>query len=238
VDLPFPDEVLAQPTRGRLFEILSELKRPAGTVELAERLELHPNGVRLHLERMREAGLVERSRPRRAVGRPRDAWAISSDARPGGEAPSAYADLVRWLARAIPAGPRRLREIEATGRTIGRELAPAGEPEAFETVLAALGFQPTARAGEAGEVTFCLGNCPYRDAVRENQEVVCTLHRGLTRGLLDEPRARVATLLQHVATVMRAIEVASAAEQEFAGLQCFGIALTAGLFVDAQRLFG
>ena len=193
MDLPSPDEVLAQPTRARLFELLSELKRPAGTVELAERLELHPNGVRLHLERMREAGLVERSRPRRAVGRPRDAWAIAPDARPGGEAPSAYADLGRWLARAIPAGPRRLREIEATGRTIGRELAPGGGPEAFETALTALGFQPKARAGEAGEVTFCLGNCPYRDAVRENQEVVCTLHRGLTRGLLDvlEPRAKL-----------------------------------------------
>ena len=34
-------------------------------------------------------------------------------------------------------------------------------------------------------MTWTLGNCPYRDAVRENQEVVCTLHRGLTRGLLD-----------------------------------------------------
>ena len=42
-------------------------------------------------------------------------------------------------------------------------------------------------------MTFCLGNCPYRDAVRENQEVICALHRGLTRGLLDvlEPQAKL-----------------------------------------------
>jgi predicted ArsR family transcriptional regulator len=199
VDLPSPfsgDEVLAQPTRARLFAMLSELKRPAGTVELADRLDLHPNGVRLHLERMREAGLVERSRPRQSVGRPRDAWAISADARPGGQPPSAYADLGRWLARSISTGARRLRDIEATGRDIGRELAPARGPavqEIFETTLAALGFQPRAQAAGAGEVTFCLGNCPYRDAVRENQQVVCTLHRGLTRGLLDEldPQARL-----------------------------------------------
>jgi predicted ArsR family transcriptional regulator len=192
VDLPFSvskDEVLAQPTRARLFALLSELKRPAGTVELAERLDLHPNGVRLHLERMMEAGLVERSRPRQAVGRPRDAWTIAPDARPGGQPPSAYADLGRWLARAIAPGTRRLRDVEATGRTIGRELAPANAgsaEQALSATLASLGFQPHLQHGEGGGVTFCLGNCPYRDAVRENQQVVCTLHRGMTRGLLDE----------------------------------------------------
>jgi predicted ArsR family transcriptional regulator len=37
----------------------------------------------------------------------------------------------------------------------------------------------------AGQLCFVLGNCPYRDAVRANQAVVCTLHRGLTRGMLD-----------------------------------------------------
>ena len=199
MDLPFPvskDEVLAQPTRARLFALLSELKRPAGTAELAERLELHPNGVRLHLERMLEAGLVERSRPRLAVGRPRDAWTIAPDARPGGQPPSAYADLGRWLARAIAPGPRRLRDVEATGRTIGRELAPAKGPsaeQALSVTLTSLGFQPHIQGGEGGVATFCLGNCPYRDAVRENQQVVCTLHRGMTRGLLDvlEPQAEL-----------------------------------------------
>jgi predicted ArsR family transcriptional regulator len=147
---------------------------------------------------MREAGLVERSRPRRTVGRPRDDWTIAAGARPGGQPPSAYADLGRWLARAIPAGPRRLRDIEATGREIGRELAPGGDAQAsaqetFETTLTALGFQPRMRREQTGDVTFCLDNCPYRNAVRENQEVVCTLHRGLTRGLLDvlKPEAKL-----------------------------------------------
>jgi hypothetical protein len=35
--------------------------------------------------------------------------------------------------------------------------------------------------------------------VRENQDVVCTLHRGLTRGLLDQvsPTARLARFVPH-----------------------------------------
>ena len=37
----------------------------------------------------------------------------------------------------------------------------------------------------SGTLTYKLCNCPYRDAVRESRDVVCTLHRGMTRGLLD-----------------------------------------------------
>ena len=192
MDAPFPvpsEDVLAQPTRARLFALLIELKRAAGTVELAARLDLHPNGVRNHLERMEQAGLVARERARKPTpGRPRDGWTIAPNARPGGEPPRAYSDLGRWLARAIPPRPGSLRDIEAAGREIGREIAPANAEtagtDALQSTLVALGFQPT-REQAPDRVTLCLGNCPYRDAVRENQPVICTLHRGITLGLLD-----------------------------------------------------
>jgi predicted ArsR family transcriptional regulator len=183
-----PADALAQPTRARLFALLAELRRPAGTAELAERLGLHPNGVRVHLERLAREGLVRRSRERRGRGRPRDAWTIAPDARPGGDRPAGYIDLGRWLVRAIGPGPGRLREVERAGREIGRELAPRDARDgalALETTLAALGFQPQSTSGPGGRVAHCLGNCPYREAVRESRQVVCTLHRGITRGLVD-----------------------------------------------------
>src|ERR1039458_4051307 len=46
--LPFAvssDDVLVQPTRASLLSMLGELKRPAETVEPAERLAVHPNTV-------------------------------------------------------------------------------------------------------------------------------------------------------------------------------------------------
>jgi predicted ArsR family transcriptional regulator len=181
------DDVLSQPTRARLFELLEELKRPAGTFELAERLDLHPNGVRVHLERMEQAGLVVRASVRKGRGRPPDAWAIAPDAKPGGLARRAYRDLGRWLARAIGSGGG-LRGVEQTGRQIGRELAPRDTDApvpALQSTLSALGFQPAVDHGPQGAVAFCLGNCPYRDVVYENQPAICTLHRGITRGLLD-----------------------------------------------------
>ena len=183
------DDVLAQPTRAQLFTMLGDLKRPAGTVELVERLDLHANGVRAHLERLEQAGLVARARAPQPRGRPRDAWTIAADAKPAGQPPRAYAELGRWLGRAIPARPDRLREVQAAGREIGRELAPQGSDatgaDAFQGALAALGFQPEIHHEAPRHTTVRLGNCPYRDAVKANQRVICTLHRGITLGLLD-----------------------------------------------------
>jgi predicted ArsR family transcriptional regulator len=190
MDLPErPNDALTQPTRARLFELLGELGRPAGTAELASRLELHPNGVRLHLEQLQGAGLVARTRVRQSRGRPRDMWVISPTAQPGGDRPSGYAQLGRWLARAIDPVRSNLRKVESSGREIGRELASAGDgPPAAQlyATLAALGFAPAPVARRAGALSYRLCNCPYRDAVLENADLVCSLHRGITRGLLDE----------------------------------------------------
>lgn len=191
-----PGDVLAQPTRARLFGLLNDLRRPASTEELAERLGLHPNGVRVHLERLREAGLVTREQERLARGRPRDAWAISADAQPGGEPPTGYAELARWLVRSLTAGGTKVRDIEAVGRTIGGELASsggAGGEQQMHDVLTALGFQPVRDEVSGDRLTYRLRNCPFREAVRERQPLVCGLHRGLTRGLLDtlDPKTKL-----------------------------------------------
>ena len=191
------DDALAQPTRARLFAHLARLGRPAGTDELAAALTLHPRGVRVHLELLEDAGLIARQRVPQPRGRPRDSWSVASDALPGGEPPDAYRQLARWLARSTPSRPGRLREIERAGRELAGELprdqTGSRPEEAMGRALTALGFAPQRERPETGRVAYRLGNCPYREAVHENQPVVCALHRGLTRGLLDElqPTARL-----------------------------------------------
>jgi len=108
---------------------------------------------------------------------------------------------VRWLARAVDASGRGLTRIETAGREIGRELARDQEnagADGFQSALSALGFQPEATPA-AGALRYRLRNCPYCDAARENQPVVCTLHRGITRGLLEElmPADRLAKFEPH-----------------------------------------
>lgn len=188
---------LSQPTRARLFALLAELRRPASTIELSESLRLHRNGVRLHLEHLEQAGLLVRRRERQARGRPSDKWSISPSALPGGNPPTAYGDLGRWLVRSMTSSKVSLREVEASGRKIGATLAPIGHElgaeEQMHAALVALGFQPRRELGDGARMSYCLGNCPYRDVVRERPAIACTLHRGMTRGLLEtlDPKTRL-----------------------------------------------
>jgi predicted ArsR family transcriptional regulator len=187
MDLPRPtDGALAQPMRARVFALLVERRAPLDTREIAAHFDLHPNGVRVHLERLEEGGFVVRGRQRGGPGRPRDVWTVSPQSHPDGIPPRAFAELAAWLARSIPDSEPRLREVEQTGREVGAELAPERpvDPVAgFRDAIAALGFEPELEETSRG-YRCQLRNCPYGAAAVANQTVVCRLHRGITAGLL------------------------------------------------------
>jgi predicted ArsR family transcriptional regulator len=96
-----------------------------------------------------------------------------------------------------------LADVAAAGREIGRGLAPdpgAGDARtAMHDALSALGFAPRDESPGPHRFRYVLTNCPYRDAVAENAAVVCTLHRGITQGLLDriDPESRVTAFVPH-----------------------------------------
>jgi predicted ArsR family transcriptional regulator len=190
------DDPLAQPVRARAYAYLAELRRPATIEEIAGHLALHPTGVRAHLSRLEEAGLVERRTVRHGRGRPRYEWTIAPGAMPQGSPPDALAQLASWLAGAFAAGATTRAELEEHGHEVGFALAPSSTREPPETALgdalAAMGFQPE-RRNDGGTTTYELHNCPYRDAVHAGGRYVCALHAGITRGLLQRlvPRAEL-----------------------------------------------
>ena len=66
------------PTRARVLVLLQEAQAPASAAEVAERLGLHPNTARFHLEALAGRDLVTRERERLDVatpGRPRVLYA-------------------------------------------------------------------------------------------------------------------------------------------------------------------
>jgi predicted ArsR family transcriptional regulator len=200
-----PEDVLAQRTRSAIVRLLAEVQRPLGTDELAERLELHPNGIRLHLARLTTAGLVERRSVAGARGRPRYEWAIAPDAAHEHASTNAYRHLATWLARSTPGSDPTLDHVEQVGREIGDQIgvetgtdATARAPDdVLRTVLTSFGFQPAQTDEPNGQTRYTLRNCPYKDAATENQPVVCRLHRGITHGLLGRlaPSARLAAFV-------------------------------------------
>ena len=87
--------------------------------------------------------------------------------------------------------------MEASGREIGRELAPTGDgvgtEQKMHAALVSLGFKPRREVDPAGGLTYKLCNCPYRDAVRENRDVVC-------RVKARSQNSTVATTIRHCPT--------------------------------------
>jgi len=172
---------------------------PLDTATIAGRLGLHPNGVRVVLQRLEHRGVIAREEARGGVGRPRALWRLTPRAIAEADLPHTGWAMARSLARVIPATPSRLREVEEAGNEMGVELAGqlgqatgGGTREALGTALEALGFAPE-RTDEGTLSRYRLTTCPYADAVRENPAVVCTLHRGIVRGVLGSisPDARL-----------------------------------------------
>src|SRR5680860_116471 len=69
---PARHRVLAGVSRVQVLEVLRAQTAPLAVVVVADRVGLHPNTVRLHLDQLVEAGLVAREpEPRDRPGRPR-----------------------------------------------------------------------------------------------------------------------------------------------------------------------
>ena len=93
-------KALGDNTRYAIYLELARSSVPLSTGEIADTLDLHPNTVRPHLERMRDVGLLEVETDNRgAVGRPQHRYSLAVDAPSLGLEPSSLRLLARLLAQ-------------------------------------------------------------------------------------------------------------------------------------------
>jgi predicted ArsR family transcriptional regulator len=182
-------QALGDETRYLLYRELAGSPRPLGAPQLADRLGLHTNTVRMHLERMREAGLVDVEPVHRGtVGRPQHVYALANGA-PGLDFdPPAHAVLAGLLAAMAERLGGDGNDAEETGRAWGREAARRTSSGACVDVLVkqltALGFDPAVEPdGDGTKISFL--QCPFRDLAEAYPDLVCNLHRGICSGALE-----------------------------------------------------
>lgn len=193
---PAEGDPLAHPSAARVFGVLVDAGAPATVASIAARCRLHPNSVRVHLRRLRDAGLADVSLDDPSgPGRPRQLWRVAGGAEPAGVPPVGYSDLAGWLSSALsPEQARRHGRRIGADRAGGRiEEREAGECAAvLDASFAAMGFRPR-RRDRGPRTGFTLCNCPYRDVALANPGVVCALHRGIAEGMVEtmDPGSRV-----------------------------------------------
>lgn len=186
---------LADPTRRHLLRILDDADVALQLDVLAQRIGLHVNTIRGHLDLMEEAGLVGRStESRQTPGRPRVLFhSMPRDTRsPTGEG---YRFLAEILASSIQANENAALVAEEAGRAWGRYLADRPPPsarlssaQAIEQVLTTfveLGFEPESLTTDSS-AEIRLHDCPFHELARTRGEVVCSVHKGLLQGMLEE----------------------------------------------------
>lgn len=183
-------KVLGDNTRYAIYLELARSVSPKSTAEIAETLDLHPNTVRPHLERMRDIGLLQVVvGATGAVGRPQHRYSLSPEAPSLGLEPSSWRVLARMLADVAAYMAPEHDDVAALGEEQGRAAAERrrGRPcsEALVDALAELGFDPAAvEDGRVASIAFT--SCPFRDLAEQYPDLVCNLHRGLIEGFVDE----------------------------------------------------
>jgi predicted ArsR family transcriptional regulator len=182
-------------SRARVVEVLQSTRSPLGVDEVAERVGLHPNTVRFHLDALVRQGLVEQvSEERDLPGRPRKLYSATADSTRGGRRSYRLLAeiLTTYLAAQTPRpGQAALKAGEAWGRFLTERPAPfrrlnavAATRQLVDT-LDEIGFAPEAvTAGR--ERRILLHHCPFREIAEEHRDVVCAVHLGLMRGMLSE----------------------------------------------------
>jgi predicted ArsR family transcriptional regulator len=186
-------KALGDETRYAMYEELARSTAALSASELAERLGIHANTVRLHLERLREVGLVDVEAVHRGtVGRPQHLYFLSAGAPGLGFVPPAHALLAGLLATMAERVGADADDATATGRVWGTEAGARTRARsclgALEAELTKLGFEPTlesdgadAADGRSARIEFL--HCPFRELAEAYPELVCNLHRGLCEGV-------------------------------------------------------
>jgi predicted ArsR family transcriptional regulator len=194
---PQPEAALGD-SRARVLGVLQDAGTPLGVADVSEAVGLHPNTTRFHLDGLVDAGLVQRATEERETpGRPRTLYSARPEA--GRAGPRSYRLLAEILTSYLASQSRQPVTAALTagtewGRYLARRPAPFRRVTAEQAtadlvrVLDEIGFAPEAvTSGRKRQVL--LHHCPFREAAEQHREVVCSVHLGLMRGLLEESGA-------------------------------------------------
>lgn len=183
-------KALGDNTRYAVYLELARSARPKSTAEVAENLDLHPNSVRPHLERMREAGLVDYETHSQGVGRPVHKYFLADDAPALGLEPPTFPLLAALLAQTARNAAVDREDVVAVGCEHGKGEAARfddGEDRLARLLVRQdeLGFDPVLHADDDG-VVVAFGHCPFGAVAAQYPDLVCAIHEGLVEGLVDD----------------------------------------------------
>lgn len=182
--------VLASSMRRRILRLIAGSEQPVDAARVAEECGIHVTTARFHLDQLEAVGLLRRETLHGSGrGRPRVVFRLVPQPTVE-EEPTR--ELVAVLADALSRDPDggRGRAEQAGERWSRRYAAQTGsDPRdgvgSLTRVFGELGFAPEVR-GAGPDRVLALHGCPFRDAAMAHPGVVCSAHRGLLSGIVNQ----------------------------------------------------
>jgi predicted ArsR family transcriptional regulator len=191
--------------RDQVLRLLREATGPMAVAEIAERLDIHVNTARFHLESLAGNGQVERTTAGpRTPGRPPQLFRAVRRMDPAGA--RHFRVLAEVFADAIGTDPDPGDRVLQAGRSWGRrqastltgtepaetgpaetgpaETEPADSVERLMRLLDELSFAPE-RAGGGEQPRIGLRHCPFLELAVDRSDLVCRIHLGVMQGAMQ-----------------------------------------------------
>jgi predicted ArsR family transcriptional regulator len=197
---PSSDQVvhraLASSTRRTLLEVLRHADDATDAEALASELDLHVTTVRGHLTLLEQAGLVTSTTVRSGrPGRPTTVY-LATSRPPTPNRTAGYRLLAEVLVDGLASAPPT-PDSSQWAHDVGARWGPrlidrmglrgTGSPtEIMHASFDAMGFEPETTPDDVR-----LHACPFADLAMGNEAIVCDLHLGMARGMLDDLDADV-----------------------------------------------
>lgn len=191
-------KALGEETRFAIFKRIADAKDPLTVKDLVAQLGMHHSAIRIHLNKLEDAGLiVSRKRHRKGVvGRPQLAFLPSPQALSITLPPRNYEFLARLaidMAAANGAADDPVAFGRSWGRTYMRERGRGLDgPLPLQAATNVLRDE-LVRLGSSARVTrvdggydLAEGNCMFGEVAADYDGAVCLLHQSVMEGMLAE----------------------------------------------------
>lgn len=184
---------IGDPTRRRIFAALYRDPTPRTAADVAAEQGISRAVARSHLEVLRATGLLQYVRRRGLRGKPAHLYSVDTDSAHWVPHPPRQMGLLAMLIlEAASLGPDRIAGlVEQVGEDYGAAIVALRggvPPSTVEDALAPLrrtGEQLAVEQLEDGASVVVVEGSLFREASRDRPELICHLHLGILRALLD-----------------------------------------------------
>lgn len=193
--------VLSDPTRFNIYQCIIQYHKPVTVLEVAKEFDIHPNVARLHLSKLEEIQLIiSHFQKTGKGGRPSRLYQLSENVI---ELNFPHRDYKLLATIAIESfmslGEQGKQALYNTGKKYGTEVVSQNQQhlnknnliidekiQILEDSSRMLGMYPEFEYNaEENNIRFKVNNCPFKEVVDQNKELICNLHQAFLKGMFE-----------------------------------------------------